>query len=220
MNPKVINPYAALGADHKEVLDYLIANLPPNPTFDDLNAQVSAFFFTPDPQNPNISGMVADYSKTVLPHAYNGYVNGRATDAIFQKDGICSQMLNGINNIPAESIGEYLSGIEETIPAGNFTVEEQIPLFAAIALGKGDHEYWMAQVTTPGTWAAYLNADPAINYMHVAGWVSAAMQGALLAYGIIKPPQIQIVDILSASIGSAGLAAGKVIFGWIGGRYE
>ena len=54
-----------------------------------------------------------------------------------------------------------------------------------------------------------------INYLHVAGWVSASAQGALLTYGLVKPPQIQLLDIFSSVVGSIGLAAGKVVFGWI-----
>ena len=124
-------------------------------------------------------------------------------------------MLKGISSVPPESIGDFLSSIEEDIVSGKLTYEEQIPLLAATAIGKSDHEYWMAQMNTPGTWAAYLNADLAINYAHLAGIVSASLQGALLTYGLIKPPQVQLLDIATSIIGSTGMAAGKVMFGWV-----
>ena len=42
------------------------------------------------------------------------------------------------------------------------------------------------------------------------------MQGALLTYGLIRPPQVQLIDIYTSVIASAGLVAGKVMFGWVG----
>ncbi len=230
---KVINPYPALGTKHKESLDYIIANLPVNPTFDDLNAKLTDSFFIPDPNEPSPIDAAEGIIKTMLPHAYNGYVNGGAGYKLQTASGkeqdasgywryneaqmrVIEQMLNGLNNIPVESIGEFLSDIEENIASGKFTYEEQVPLLVATAIGKSDHEYWMAQIAAPAVWAIYLNTDSAINYAHVAGIVSASMQGALLTYGLIKPPQIQFVDIYSSTISSAGMAAGKVIFGWIG----
>ena len=37
MQAKVINPYSFVGAKHKEALDFIIANLPTDPTFEQLN---------------------------------------------------------------------------------------------------------------------------------------------------------------------------------------
>lgn len=225
MNPKAINPYAGLESMHKNNLDYIIAHLPVNPTFNDLNKQLSDAFFTADPDHPRISEVVPGYIQTILPNVYNGYVNGEWSAAAAKgksyvnysaaQQQLISGMLRGIRDIPVESIGDFLSGTEEAIASGTLSYEEQIPLFLAAALGKSDSEYWQAQMATPGGWTVYLNADNAINYMHVASWVAASMQGALLAYGLIKPPQIQFVDIISSAIGSTGMAAGKVIFGWV-----
>ena len=219
MNPKVINPYAALGTKHKDSLDDIIAHLPANPAFDDLNGQLGAAFFQIDPESPKAGAVIENTIKTILPHAYNGYVNGGIGGFVKYSDSqqpFIKQMLEGIQSIPAESGSEFLGGIEENIGSGKLSYEEQIPLLIAVTLGKSDSEYWLAQIAAPGAWATYLNADNAINNAHVGGWVSAAMQGALLAYGLLKPPQIQLVDIVTAAIGSTGLVAGKVLFGWVG----
>ncbi|MDZ4847596.1 MAG: hypothetical protein SH857_18835 [Chitinophagales bacterium] len=122
-------------------------------------------------------------------------------------------MLHGIQTIPAEAIGEFLTGIEDEIVAGRLTYEEQTPLLIAAMIGKSDSAYWQEQIVTPGAWANYLNADNAINYMHVNSWVSASMQGALLSYGLMRQPQIQLLDIITSMIGATGLVAGKVVWG-------
>lgn len=176
----------------------------------------------------------AEVIKTILPHAYNGYVNNSLQFAVpglpLKSDGamngywrysenqmaLIGEMLKGINAVPVESIVEFLNGVEEEIVAGKLTYEEQIPLLVAVQIGKSDWEYWQAQIATPGAWTPYLNTDNAINYMHVAGWVNAAMKGALLAYGLIKPPQVQFIDLYSSAISSTGLVAGKVMWGWWG----
>ena len=75
----------------------------------------------------------------------------------------------------------------------------------------------MNQITTPAAWSAYINNNPAINYVHINSWTSAAIQGALLTYGLITPSQAPVPDIFTSVIGAVGLSAGKVVFGWAEG---
>src|ERR1051325_8931575 len=79
MQARVINPYTKAGNKHKESLDYIITNLPPEPTFDDLNSKLVDSFFIPDPNNPSLLDLGLPVLKTVLPFVYNGYVYGHAT---------------------------------------------------------------------------------------------------------------------------------------------
>jgi hypothetical protein len=252
MQTKVINPYPFIGAKHKEALDFIIANLPASPTFDNLNEVVVSGIFTPTTSFPDLNDLFLTLLKTVLPNAYNGYVNkgtsdgGRGTGGNMGGTGdegrgtsgntggvnsewrmvssntrytegqlvIINKMLQGINRIAAEDIGDFLSGIEENIASAGLSFEEQMPLLMATSAGKSDFDYWIPLIETPGPWAAYLTDNKVFNYLHVAGLVSASVQGALLPYGLVKHPQFQPLDIYSVLIGSVGLAAGKVVMGW------
>jgi hypothetical protein len=223
---KVINPYPFLGTKHNEALDFIITNLPANPTFENLNEVLSNALFTPDPQYPITNGFATLAFGSILPNAYNAYVNGGAEDEgrgtkgnipyTEKQQAIITHLLNGIHHVPVESIREFLTGVEERIVSGGLSYEEQTPLFIATAAGRSDFEYWMNQISNPGTlWAAYFNAEYTVNYLHIASVVSAAMQGALFTYGLVKPPQLQPLDVYTALVGSVGLASGKVVFGWV-----
>ncbi len=240
MQTKIINPYTEFGTKHKNSLDYIITNLPLNlptgqagPTFENLNEQLVNSFYIPDPLNPSPVDLLVPFLKTVLPHTYNGYVNAGASgewrvassnlpagqagtkyNAVQQK--LIAQMLEGIRFVPAQSIAEYLSNLEEAAVTAGLNYDEQTPLLLALAIGKASNEYWQAQVAVAAAWVNYLNADSAINYQLLTGWVTASMQAALLTYGLVKPPQIQFADIYISTIASVGLGAGKVIFGWLG----
>jgi hypothetical protein len=52
--------------------------------------------------------------------------------------------------------------------------------------------------------------------LYLLSVVSASVQGVLLTYGLIKKPEIQLLDICISLVGATGLAAGKVVFGWMG----
>ena len=220
MQTKVINPYGRAGGIVKNALDFIIANMPPDPTFEQLTEVYTGSVFTPDPESPSMNDAAQLFLGGVLPFAYNGYVNGGLGKYVKYTENqifIINKLLDCMKSISVESIGDFISGIDETIAASELPCEEQGPLFLATACAKGGFEYWMAQVDNPATlWAPYFSTDKAINYLHVAGWVSAGAQGVLLTYGIVKPPQIQILDIFSAVVGSIGLSAGKVVFGWVG----
>src|SRR5690606_22809734 len=105
---------------------------------------------------------------------------------------------------------------EVSIAQRGFTYDEQVPLFIALACAKADYEYWENQMTSPGIWAAYMDVNPAIGFMYLPGVVTAALQGALLTYGLMRKPELQILDVYISLIGSTGLAAAKVVFGIVG----
>lgn len=223
---KAINPYNSLGEKHKAALDYIIANLPPSPTFDNLNEQLVSAFYIPDPLEPSVFDSLVPAAKTILPNAYNGYVNtpvssnwlvtGSNTPYTEAQLVLIKQMLEGINGVPVEAIGEYLTGVEESIVSTGLTYAAQTPLLIAVATGKAGYDYWMAQIAAPvPSWGAYLNTNPVINYLHLTGILTATMQASLLTYGLFIPPQIAVADWYISLVASAGLASGKVVFGWV-----
>jgi len=221
MNIRVINPYAKVVSRHRESLDYIIAHLPPNPGFDELNAQLVASFFEPDPENETLGNLFVDALETVLPNLYNAYVHGSSKGKGFAnyseaQQRLIAEMLEGVVRTPAEAISDFLDGMEEKIVVGDFSFAEQMPLLLACAIGKSDSAYWQEQIATPGAWTPYLNSDNAINYMHVNSWVAASLQGALLNYRLLPQPEIPLVDGLTSIVGATGLVAGKVVFGWVG----
>src|SRR3954462_6210818 len=115
MQAKAINPYSALGQVHKDALDFIIANLPANPTFDNLNEVVVNSIFAPNPGDEPSDGLVM-YAGTILPYAYNSYVNaGLSNDAKYTDKQliIINQLLQGIKAVPVEAMDEFISSIEE-----------------------------------------------------------------------------------------------------------
>src|SRR5437868_2133567 len=75
MQPKLINPYPFVGTKHKEALDFIIANLPADPTFEQLNEILHNAMFPGGTGDPYIAQLLGLYPGMVLPNAYNGYVN-------------------------------------------------------------------------------------------------------------------------------------------------
>ena len=235
MQTKAINPYNAVVQKHKDALDFIATNLPADPTFDNLNEVLVNSIFSPTPDEGGLGDLISIFVGTVLPNAYNGYVNSgqfavnnKQSTAIESTIGsyvkytdsqllIISKLLDGIKAVPVENIGDYIVGMEAEIAAARLSYVEQAPLFLCTASAKADYDYWFAQINNPGSlWASYLNNDLAINYLHIGGWVQASTLGALLTYGMIKPPEIQLLDVMSGVVGSIGLVAGKVVFGWVG----
>lgn len=218
MQTRLINPYPFIGEKHTEALDFIIANLPANPEFDQLNDAVVAAVSPANSEVPLVNELIQVSLSTVLPNVVNGYLNtGTKSNAVYteKQQVIINDLFNGVKRVPVESIALFLESVAENIVSSGLTFQEQLPLFAAADVGISDHTYWMAQIAAPGTWAAYLNPDAIRNYLQVPNWVTAAMQGALLGYGFVKHPQFQPADILCMMTGSTGLVAGKVVFSWV-----
>ena len=82
MQPKLINPYPFVGTKHKEALDFIIANLPADPTFDqrpamlryeDIVAEASGYFLVPKGRVP------AGWRMIGPPESQKVYGRGYAT---------------------------------------------------------------------------------------------------------------------------------------------
>jgi hypothetical protein len=229
---KIYNPYYVLGEKQKEALDFIIANLPPSPTFEQLNEVLLTAVFGIAPDGVLSSDTAPLFLQTVLPLAHNGYINGAGKTLAFKNSSTSEgsnttpmyterqmpnirQMLDGIQSVPAESIVAVLNAAEETIAGSGLAYQEQLPLYIAVEAGRSQAAYWLMQINTPGAWAVYQNTDAAINYLHMPQLISAAVRATLLCYGLIKPAQVTVPDVFPAMVGSIGLAAGKVIFGWV-----
>ncbi len=236
----ILNPYPSLGPKIKTALDAIITTLPLSPTFENLNDELYNALFSGNPPNDDL---VILYAKSVLPNIYNSYISGAVTSSTANVLGtferasaesekplsnynekqhlVISELLNSIKIATPESIPQLLALTDEKIAASGLNIKEQTPLFVATTVGKATCEYWLQQIPQPSPWAAYMvnpaitpQAMDALNYANVGSWVSASMQGALLAWGSINLPKIELVDMEAAFIGATGMAAGKVVFKW------
>ncbi|MCG3166280.1 MAG: hypothetical protein POELPBGB_02058 [Bacteroidia bacterium] len=221
------NPYNTLGPQLKTALDYIIANLPLSPTFENLNNTLFDALFG---NNPPSDSLAIVYAKSVLPNVYNGYTAEAATLSVVEghlnkypdkQYKIIYYLLREISTTPTEAIPQLLNATDEKIATSGLTFAEQTPLFVATALGKAVYEYWLLHIPQPSAWAAYMvnpgitpQAMDALNYNNVNSWVSAAMEGALSGWGSINLPKIDFVDMTAANIAGIGMAAGKVVFKW------
>ncbi len=230
----IINPYPSLGPKIKTALDAIITNLPLSPTFENLNDELlNAIFAGTLPSDP----LVVVYAKSILPGIYNqftidevrstingaGSTNADVRSTIYNEKQlvIITELLSSLRTSTVESIPQLLSLTDVKIVASGLSIKEQTPLFVATTAGKATCEYWLQQIPQPSAWAAYMvnpNITPqamdALNYANVNNWVSASMQGVLLAWGSVNLPKIEFVDMMAAYIGATGMAAGKVVFKW------
>lgn len=221
------NPYPLLGTKIKTALDAIIAALPLNPAFDNLN---DALFNAIVAGNPPSDDLVELYIKSVLPLVSNAYLRvlpspfAEGTEVIHYNEKqliVINGLLSNLRSASAEQIPGLLAAADEKIAASGLSFTEQSPLFVATATGKAVCEYWLLQIPQPSTWAAYMvnpgitpQAMDALNYANVCNWVSASVQGALLGYGSLYLPKIDFADMMAAYIGATGMAAGKVVFKW------
>ena len=217
------NPYHTLSPKLKTALDYIIANMQLNPTFQNLNDALYDALFATNPPNDDLAIV---YAKSVLPLVYNGFV----TSSVVEKPQlnytenqlvVITELFTALRTTPTESIPQQLAATDEKIATSGLSFAEQTPLFVATAIGKAVYEYWLLNIPQPSAWAAYMvnpgitpQAMDALNYAKVSNWVSGAMEGALLGWGSIHLPKIDFVDMTAANIGAIGLAAGKVVFRW------
>lgn len=218
-----MNPYTYIGTTATQMLDYIIANLPPNPSFDDLNQQllnsvIPPGTITPPPGPDNVT---ESFPLLILPYAYNAIVNA---SALHRSPPVVNAEWNetqfnllklfafGTTHLPEEAMHNYFLATENKLAASTLTQTQQDPLWVASALTDTLVEYFRAQAQNSGPWQPYLQNNH-IRYPEIA---SAALQGALTGYYQVNLPAFPMAPVLASVIGAAGTAAGKVLFNWVG----
>lgn len=212
-----MNPFSYLMTKHSELLDTVAANLPAQPTFDDLNEILTAAIVVPDPADPFLSNLGVMVTSTLLPQAYNGYrYRGTRGNTEYNElqQSLIAQLTRGLQAVPAQALPAYLQEVEENILSAGLSYREQTPLLVAVAVARADAAYWLNAVQLPGPWAAWLPANEAMAYSQLPGTVEACAQSALQVYGVLQPPQLLPADVYASFIAASGMAAGKVVFGW------
>ena len=212
-----MNPFTFLMPKHSELLDTIAANLPAQPTFENLNEILTAAMVVPDPSDPFLSNLGAMVTGTLLPQAYNGYrYRGTRSNTEYSElqQSLMSQLTRGLQGMPAQALPAYLQEVEENILRAGLPYREQTPLLVAVAVARADAAYWLNAVQLPGPWAAWLPANEALSYGQLPGTVEACAQAALQVYGVLQPPALLPADVYASFIAASGMAAGKVVFGW------
>ncbi|MCX6350967.1 MAG: hypothetical protein NTX03_03795 [Bacteroidetes bacterium] len=163
--------------------------------------------------------------KDIIANSQNGFVNSdlKSINAFsgVQSDFV-DYLLNGIKNIPIESIPDLISDTEDNISKSGLSSEEQCPLLLATMVGAAAYTFWQPLSLAPGGSfpAPPLSPPPTnfINWENVAYWVASAMEGALLGYINSKAiyPNAPTGNLIAAMvIASAGVNGGVVNFKWI-----
>jgi hypothetical protein len=224
MAQTTFNPYLnTIGEQHFAGLQSIETALIPLIPFETLNTFlynyiIGLYDYTPDQFNTN-------EIKSILPTAANSYVNPTFDNYSPEQLYFINLLLGSvINDVPTNSIPEFILDIEDNISKSGLTAEQQVPLLFATAVGIRDYNYWLGRINTPvNNWYTngYFDPNLNVNLSNLPYWVQASMQGTLTgankakSYGLIDPPRVIGVDMVTALSGGIGVAAGKVIYKWV-----
>lgn len=228
MSQITVNPYKIIGTQYVTGLNSIIAALPPVPTIDDLVTAVYNYvqpIYYPTVGAGTVPLQVETEIKSVANHVINSYVNslignGSAVFTMGQLQIIGLLIGSEVSgNLPIY-LNSWIGDVEDNITKEQLTIQEQIPLLIATAVGESAVAYWRLQIVGPSPWSPYFISNNN-DYNSIPEWVAASMNGALAGYGanvqgLIQPTTNRIGTIMiSGLIGSLTIAAGKVVFGWI-----
>ncbi|MCW5908628.1 MAG: hypothetical protein KIS94_12270 [Chitinophagales bacterium] len=204
--------------------NYLIANLPGSPTVNDLNTTILAYFTSlPNP----VSSEALSIMQNTNIYSINNYINqtiavnlnyGGAASAFIET------VLSGIKENTTDSLTDYLLSAQELLAAADINTASKEALYVALTNAQGSCAYWQTTVATPGSWAAYLHSNEAVNYANIPTWVIAAFTAVLSGYAQVQAVAISEPNVFNTQgrqvsafmgYGSAlAVTAGKVIFKW------
>lgn len=207
----LVNPYfSTVGQQHTDGLDAIQSALQGTDFLSSVITYIEDTFYpSPDTQTDN-------EIRSVTSFAYNDYINNNLDSYSAQQNYFISLLLNGIFKVPVNSIPAFLADLNDQVNRSGMSTMEKVPVFMAIAVAISDYQYWLDILTTPGNWSSFLNSDYAINYANLPYWVQAASFGTLACankaktYGLIDPPPVMGVDMVSALTGSLTVVAAKV----------
>ncbi len=217
------NPYSAtIGAQHTAGLTSVVTAIGAGPTtLAVINTKTSGYTATTLYPGVTILPVLQNELDSIAIHGVNNYINPVANNF----NGIQMQFSNMLLNtiicgVPVESIGDFILDVEDNVTKSGLSVEEQIPLMMATAVGKANYDYLMTAVATPANiWYTngYFNAKDFANRASLPYWVQSAMMATLnnaskaKSYGLIDPPQIAGVDMITTVAASVGVCCAKIM---------
>lgn len=218
-----INPYHIVGTQLVNGMDEIAKSLSKNPTEEDLaniiyNYVAKLYSLQPSTQ-------LELQVKSIVYSVINSYNNQKVLGTMFNYQQLyyVDMLLNEEIHTatPIDTIGTWLSNIEESVNSSALSVDEAKPLLLGTVCGKAIFEYWQKVVTDYGEWKKFLLPDKTQNYVNIPFWVSSCIEGALVGAtcsekGMMTPTcEIVSAEVISSLVGALTLGAGKVIFKWI-----
>ena len=218
------NPYKASNTIFTDGLDYIIANLPGSPTFDDLLTTITAYFNSlPDPPGAEIIGLMP----SMMANTVNDYVNSKIAENLNfggNEWAIVDSVLSGIKGGSIESMEDFLEAALQQVAEATISTPTKTTLYGAAGFAKASFSYWGSVVKTPGSWATYINTNEAINWANIPFWVEATYVGTFSGFAQVQAPNIPDANLFNVQGRMGGgtiaistalaLTAGKVIFKW------
>ena len=212
------NPYQILGTQFRLGLEYLEGNITSGMDTDAINTLISDYLQTL--YYPTPDQFQTDLLTTLPLTAVCNYVNNNIGNSYDSSQGyFINQMLNGIRNVPVESIGEYLSNVQDNISRSGLTMQQKMPLMMALAVGTEAYTYWAYSITHPTDNGWYDNSYLDVNTSYTASlsyWTTAAMSGVLATANNLadfsSSENAQVgTNISNALIGGMAVNAAKVM---------
>ncbi len=216
------NPYKIANPLFSDGLDYIIANIPADPTYTDVVDTIEAYLETLPDSFDSVPPLVS-----VAYNSANDYMNSRIAQNLnfgANEWAFVDAVLQGIKDNSIDSLAEFLAAAEQQLAEAEINTATKTSLYASLGLTYASYNYWLTAVTTtPNAWDTYLNANAAINYANIPHWVAATFVSSLSGFAQFQSPGINQVDILTTSrftaiegliVGALGVTAGKVIVKW------
>lgn len=218
------NPYRDYETLFTDGLDYIVTNLTPPVNYYTITDLVTAYFNSlPTPPGPE---QLQAFSRLAI-NSGNDYINSRIAGNLnynANEWAFVESVLGGLKENSIDSYDSFLEDAQEQLAQADFNTPSKTALYVALALTRASNTYWNTVVTTPGSWATYINSNAAINYANIPHWVSATFVGVLSGFAQIQDPNMPNSGILTSqgryfaaegSVWSAlGVTVGKVILRW------
>lgn len=221
------NPYLLLAEQHYQGMAYIESQLTLYMFEANLFQLVYDYvqpIYYPAPEQVTINEL-----KSIPPNARDAYSKGTLSGNLLNWNGYDSQQgiyikeLIRLSHTPVGSLETFMSEWLDGISKSGMSFQQQAPLLFAADIGRSNYLYWMTEIDNPASkWytCGYFNAEMYANRAAVPKWVLACIQATLWGankakiYGMIDPPRIIGIDLVSALTASLTVAAGKVMFGW------
>lgn len=185
------NPYCAIGQAHNNGLDYVIGNIPQNPTLANI-LKATADYMLSIAYNGTTYTTIDDASVQALVAAgYNGVFSVeklKCAGKFSRKQlEIIDILLNPNPTISNANLSDFYLNMGYEIMATSMPIEQMQPLLVCAAVGQYSSDYWNTQLNNPNSpWLPYLNNGaarlPAWVKNDAAGALGGAIAGALGAW--------------------------------------
>jgi len=142
-----------------------------------------------------------------------------------------NQMINGLTEVPIESIGKFLENVTENIGKAGLPESQSAICYMAAAIGLAAYNYWIEEVKQPvlelqqsigqNNWYNYnyFDSNENSNRASIPYWVAAAIRGADLGSSYdnnirqnLNPKAMQMVGAL---MGGLTVGVGMVMFKYV-----